>query len=186
PRPNNFWLGMQTVYWPERGGLLFTPVTVRDATSNSKRTTYLAFTCGNGNANMTNIESDIGFDNGRINVYLVDSVDGSTSRGNACLIGGPFVAIASTAGTDLLSHEMGHDLALTHIDDLTKNFDQTNIMHSASNTRAFITEGQLFRMHLQPASAVNATYGVRPGQTTRDCPRDTVSRTCPAIQKRLW
>ena len=185
-RANNFWFAMQTVYWPERVGLLFTPTTIRDATTNSKRTNYLAFTCGNNNANMTKMQSDIGFDAGRINVYLVDSVDGSTTRGNACQIGGPFVAIASTAGTDLLSHEMGHDLALTHIDDLTANFDQTNIMHSASNSRAFITEGQLFRMHLQPASAVNATYGVRPGQTTRDCPRDTVSRTCPAVQKRLW
>jgi hypothetical protein len=177
---------MQTVYWPERVGLLFTPMMVRDATTNSKRSSYLAFTCGSSNANMTKMQSDIGFDSGRINVYLVDSVDGSTSRGNACQIGGPFVAIASTAGTDLLSHEMGHDLALTHIDDLTTNFDQTNIMHSASNTRAFVTEGQLFRMHLQPASAVNATYGVRPGQPTRDCPRDTVSRICPSIEKRLW
>jgi len=185
-RANNFWFAMQTVYWPERVGLLFTPTTVRDATGNANRTKYLAFTCGNGNANMTKMQSDIGFDSGRINIYLVDSVDGSTSRGNACQIGGPFVAIASTAGTDLLSHEMGHDLALTHIDDLTTNFDQTNVMHSASNTRAFLTEGQLFRAHLQPASAINATYGVRPGQVTRDCPRDTVSRTCPAIQKRLW
>jgi len=185
-RANNFWFAMQTVYWPERVGLLFTPTTIHDATANSKRSSYLAFTCGTSNANMSKIQSDIGFDSGRINVYLVDSVDGSTSRGNACQIGGPFVAIASTAGTDLLSHEMGHDLALTHIDDLTANFDQTNIMHSASNSRAFITEGQLFRMHLQPGSAINATYGVRPGQTTRDCPRDTVSRQCPAIQKRLW
>jgi hypothetical protein len=185
-RANNFWFAMQTVYWPERVGLLFTPTTVRDATTNANRSKYLAFTCGSGNANMTKMQSDIGFDSGRINVYLVDSVDGSTSRGNACQIGGPFVAIASTAGTDLLSHEMGHDLALTHIDDLTANFDQTNVMHSASSSRAFLTEGQLFRAHLQPASAVNATYGVRPGQITRDCPRDTVSRTCPAIQKRLW
>jgi hypothetical protein len=185
-RANNFWFAMQTVYWPERVGLLFTPVTVRDATANVNRTKYLAFTCGTGNANMSGLQNDIGFDSGRINVYLVDSVDGSTSRGNACQIGGPFVAIASTAGTDLLSHEMGHDMALTHIDDLTANFDQTNVMHSASNTRAFLTEGQLFRGHMQPASAVNAIYGARPGQTTRDCPRDTVSRTCPAIQKRLW
>ncbi len=185
-RANNFWFAMQTVYWPERVGLLFTPVTVRDATANINRSKYLAFTCGSSNANMSGMQNDIGFDSGRINVYLVDSVDGSTSRGNACQIGGPFVAIASTAGTDLLSHEMGHDLALTHIDDLTTNFDQTNVMHSASNTRAFLTEGQLFRAHLQPTSAINATYAARPGQTTRNCPRDTVSRTCPPIHKRLW
>src|SRR3569833_1970510 len=68
-RANNFWFGMQTVYWPERVGLLFTPTTVKDATANSKRSNYLAFTCGNSNANMTNMESDIGFDSGRINVY---------------------------------------------------------------------------------------------------------------------
>jgi len=185
-RANNFWFAMQTTYWPERVGLLFTPTTVRDATANANRSKYLAFTCGASNANMTKIQTDIGFDAGRINVYLVDSVDGSTSRGNACQIGGPFVAIASTAGSDLLSHEIGHDLALTHIDDLTSSFDTTNVMHSASNSRAFLTEGQLFRMHLQPASAINATYGVRPGQTTRDCPRDTVSTTCPPSQKRLW
>jgi hypothetical protein len=185
-RANNFWFAMQTVYWPERVGLVFAPVSVRDATSNANRSKYLAFTCGASNANMTGIQKDIGFDNGRINVYLVDSVDGSTSRGNACAIGGPFVAIASTAGTDLLSHEMGHDMGLTHIDDLTANFDQTNVMHSASNSRAFLTEGQLFRAHMQPGSALNATYNARPGETTRDCPRDTVSRTCPAIEKRLW
>jgi len=101
-RANNFWFAMQTVYWPERVGLLFTPTTVRDATGNANRTKYLAFSCGNGNANMTKMQSDIGFDSGRINIYLVDSVDGSTSRGNACQIGGPFVAIASTVGTDLL------------------------------------------------------------------------------------
>ena len=85
-----------------------------------------------------------------------------------------------------MSHEMGHNLALTHIDDLTASFNVTNVMHSASNSRQFLTEGQLFRAHLQPGSAINAIYGVRPGQVTRACARDTNSRTCPGIQKRLW
>jgi hypothetical protein len=185
-RADALWFGMQTTYWPERVGLLFAPSTTRDATANANRSKYLAFTCGSGNANMNNLMTDVGFDAGRINVYIVDSVDGSTSRGNACVIGGSFVAIAATSGTDLLSHEMGHDLGLEHIDDLTKSFDTTNVMHSASNARQFLTEGQLFRAHLQPGSAVNSVYNLRPGQVTRDCPRGTVSKTCPPIEKRLW
>ena len=185
-RADAFWFAMQTTYWPERLGLLFTPYFTRDATTNANASKYRAFTCGSGNANMTGLRNDIGFDVGRINVYIVDSVDGSTSRGNACEIGGPFVAIAATAGVDLMSHEMGHNIALTHVDDLATNFNVTNVMHSASNSRQFLTEGQLFRAHLQPASAINAIYGVRPGQVTRDCPRDTTSRICPAIEKRLW
>ena len=44
---------------------------------------------------------------GRINVYLVGLVDGSTSRGNACIVGGGFVAIAAGAGAELLAHELG-------------------------------------------------------------------------------
>lgn len=184
-RADNFWFAMQTTFWPERVGLLFTPTTTRDATTNANAATYRAFTCGASNVNMTNMQRDIGADAGRINVYIVDSVDGSTARGQACVIGGSFVAIAATAGTDLLSHEIGHDLGLNHIDGLP-SFDQTNVMHSASNTRQFLTEGQLFRAHLQPGSAINAVYNVRPGQITRACPDGTDSRTCPPLVKRLW
>jgi hypothetical protein len=185
-RADDFWFAMQTTYWPERLGLLFTPYQVRDASTNTNAARYRAFTCGNNNANMNGLRNDIGFDAGRVNVYIVDSVDGSTSRGNACEIGGAFVAIAGTAGVDLMSHEVGHNMALTHIDDLTGNFNVTNVMHSASSSRQFLTEGQLFRAHLQPRSAINAVYGVRPGQITRDCPRNDNNRTCPAIEKRLW
>lgn len=182
---DDFWFEMQTTYWPERVGLLFTPTTVRDATNGTNVATHRNFTCGTNNANMTKMRNDIGFDAGRINVYVVDSVDGSVSRGQACEIGGPFVAIAASAGADLLSHEIGHNLALTHTNDLT-SFNMTGIMHDASSTRQFISEGQLFRMHLQAASAINSVYSVRPGQITRDCPRDTTSRTCPPVAKRLW
>ena len=45
-RANNFWFAMQSVLLAGRVGVLFTPVTVRDATANTNRTKYLAFTCG--------------------------------------------------------------------------------------------------------------------------------------------
>ena len=40
-----------------------------------------------------------------MNVCLVGLVDGSTSRGIACVIGGGFVAIAAGSGAELLAHE---------------------------------------------------------------------------------
>lgn len=179
------WTTAQQIYWDERLGVRL-PLEVVDATANPKASSWNAFTCGGGNANVGTIQSDIGARAGRINIYLVGLVDGSTSRGNACNIGSSFVAIASGASAELLSHELGHDFGLEHIDDLTAAFDPTNVMHSASSTRAFLTEGQSFRAHIRPNSAINATYGLRPGLVTRSCDRDTLTLSCPWIAKRVW
>ena len=65
-------------------------------------------------------------------------------------------------------------------------FDMTNVMHSASNTRAYLTEGQVFRAHLRSASAINAVFGLRAGLPVRDCDRDTLTVGCPAIAKRIF
>ena len=59
-------------------------------------------------------------------------------------------------------------------------------MHSASNSRQYLTEGQTFRAHLRPNSAINQVFGLRPGLSTRNCDRDTLTLDCPAITKRLW
>jgi hypothetical protein len=172
-----------SVIWTsERIGVRFAAFDVVDATADPDAANYFNFTC----AQQAGIESDIGKTPGRINIYYVDNVDGGTGRGQACNIGSDFVAMGKNTGDELLSHEFGHDMALTHIDDLTTNFDQTNIMHSASNTREFITEGQVYRAHLEPGSALNFLYNARPGQLTRSCPRDTFSDTCPRIERRLW
>jgi hypothetical protein len=179
------WNTAQQIYWDERLGMRL-PLEVVDATANPKASLWNAFVCGAGNANVTAIQADIGVRPGRVNVYLVNLVDGSTSRGNACSIGGSFVAIAAGAGAELLSHELGHDFALEHVDDLAAAFDVTNVMHSASNSRLYLTEGQSFRAHLHPASAINAIYGLRPGLVTRACDRDTLILGCPAIAKRIW
>ena len=166
----------------ERMGLGIGSFNITDATGNPKAANYLTFDC----SKQAGIETDIGKTAGQINIYVVDTVDGGTGRGQACQIGSDFVALGSAVGFELASHETGHDFSLTHIDDLTANFDQTNIMHSASNTRQFITEGQLFRAHLTTTSAINFLYAARPGQLTRNCARDTSSDSCPPIQKRIW
>lgn len=176
----------QQIAVAERFGIDMSSVEFRDATGNAKAATWSAFSCGAGNANVAALQSDIGVRPGRINVYLVGLVDGSTSRGNACSIGGGFVAVAAGASAELLAHELGHAFALEHIDDLVADFDEHNVMHSASSSRQSLTEGQTFRAHLRPASAVNAVYAARPGQPTRNCDRDTLTLQCPAIAKRIW
>jgi hypothetical protein len=180
------WQTAQSLFSAERLGVRLSALEVVDATANPNAAAWQAFTCGNGNVNVGALQTAIGARPGRINVYMVALVDGSTSRGNVCIVGGSFAAIAAGAGSELLAHELGHDFALEHIDDLTAAFDATNIMHSASNVRQFLTEGQLFRAHLRSASAINAVYGARPGLPTRDCDRDTLTVSCPSIARRLW
>jgi len=183
------WQTAQQIFADERFGVSLAPLEIVDATANPKAATWNAFVCGTNPTNALNvpaIQADIGVRAGRINVYLVNLVDGSTSRGNACAAGGGFVAIAGGGGAELLAHELGHDFALDHIDDLVLSFDVHNVMYSASSVRQFVTEGQSFRAHTRPNSALNAVYAVRAGQPTRSCDRDTPTIDCPVIYKRLW
>jgi hypothetical protein len=165
----------------ERMGVDFSPFEIVDATGDPDAPNYVAFDC----SKRAGIQTDIGRTAGRINIYWVNTVDGGTGRGQACSIGSDFVAMGSATGTELLSHELGHDFALQHIDGQA-SFDQTNTMHSASNTREFITEGQLFRAHLRTDSALNSVYAARPGLPTRNCAHGDATNTCLALMKRIW
>jgi hypothetical protein len=170
------------IWRSERMGVAFAPFQIVDATADPDASSYYDFTCAQQNG----IETDIGQTAGRINIYYVDTVDSGTGRGQACSIGSDFVAMGSNTGNELLSHELGHDFWLSHVNALVANFNQTNVMHSASNTRQFLSEGELFRAHLANNSALNFLYAARPGEPTRDCPRDTANLACPTIQRRLW
>jgi len=133
----------------------------------------------------SHLEHDIGHDAGRINIYMVDLVDGGIGRGRSCGYGTGFVAISSVAGEPLLAHEIGHNFGLDHIDTVA-DFDDTNVMHSASDHRQYFTEGQLFRAHMAPLSVLNTLYNARPTLPRRDCPAATSNDTCPALNKRIW
>jgi len=181
-RAINACITTSSIWRNERMGLDFSTFEIVDATGNPDASNYYDFDC----SMQAGIRSDIGFTSGRINVYYVRSVDGGTSRGQACQIGSDFAAMGSTTLSDLLSHELGHDFGLFHTDSNTSNFDQTNILHSASATRQFISEGQLFRAHLRTTSAINAVYNARSGLLTRNCADGTANDQCPSIQKRIW
>lgn len=170
-----------SIWQDERMGVRFSTFEIADATGDPDASSYFDFDC----SMRTGIENDIGQTAGRINVYWVDTVDGGTGRGQACAFGSDFVAMGRTANDELLVHEFGHNLDLRHVDGQA-TFDNTNIMDSSSSTRAFITEGQLFRAHLNGNSALNGVYNARAGEPTRTCAHNADNNDCPVLNTRLW
>ncbi len=177
----NHLLTTATIWNNERMGIGFSAIEIVNATGDPDAPTYFNFNCGL----RAGIQTDIGRRANRINIYWVDTVDGGTGRGQACAFGSDFVAMGRATNDELLVHEFGHNFDLEHTNGQA-TFDQTNIMHSASSTREFITEGQLFRMHLDGNSALNTTYNARPGLPTRNCTHGASNNNCPAINTRLW
>lgn len=174
-RTREIWAG-------ERYGIAFDSVAVIDSTTDPDAATFYRFDlCGA----RPDAQTQIGYQSGAINIYYVERVDGGTDRGRTCPVGGDFIVMAERSGDELLSHELGHAFGMGHVDGLTDFFDQTNIMHSASNTRAYVTEGQTFRSHLSPGSALNGALAVRSG-VTRLCFEFQSSTTCPRLELRLW
>lgn len=170
-----------SIWNTERMGAGFSTFQIKDATDDDDADAYSDFDC----SMRADLQNDIGRDPGRINIYYVGTVDGGRGRGQACSIGSDFVAMADRSGDELLSHELGHNFDLLHVDAAT-GFDQSNIMHSASSRREFVTEGQLFRAHLRSDSALNDTYNARPGLPTRECGHSAANADCPGIGKRIW
>jgi len=146
----------------------------------------------------------------KINIYYVDQVVGenneppSAEYGSRCYgdtdIPGVFILMGDNTSAHLLAHEVGHALNLEHIDQFSDSndpsqpyFTETNVMHSASNTRKFLTEGQTFRAVVLDGSALNRKdlYNARPNLIPRKCntlvtqdPDDP--QGCPPIHTRIW
>ena len=118
-----------------------------------------------------------------LNIYWVDTVNGGTGSGWSNF--GAQIAMGKNTGNELMSREIGRAFSLTHTDG-NANFDVMNVMASASNTRQLMTEGQLFRAHLNPSSVLNILYQARPGELTRACSFGDSGSLCPVIQKRIW
>jgi len=173
------------IWHNERMGVIFTPFNIIDATGDPEAPAHYAFPNGDlGDIVWKPLRDDIGFVAGQLNIYWVDTVNGGTGNGWSNF--GAQIAMGKNTGDELLSHEIGHAFSLTHVDSDT-NFNVENIMFSASNTRQYATEGQLFRAHLNPTSILDAVYNARPGELTRNCSySNTATALCPAIQKRLW
>lgn len=138
-----------------------------------------------------------------INVYYVtkvnsgDRYEAGEEAGDYCAqpidsIGQTeLILMGSRTSPALLAHEIGHALILGHVDSITQYFDDTNVMHSASDDRRYMTEGQTFRVAMNSESILNRTdgYNARAGLQTRMCPGNNTNasnRQCPPIQERIW
>ncbi len=170
----------------ERMGVKFSTFQVKDATSDPDASSNQAFPNGDsGDAvGWEPLRDEIGFDSNRLNIYWVDTVDGSDNSGWSNF--GAQIAMGKNTGDELLSHEIGHAFSLEHIDTDTANFNNENIMFSGSIVRQYVTEGQLFRAHLNPSSIINDLYNARSGEVERACSHGADSASCPKLWKRLW
>lgn len=174
-----------SIWYAERMGVDFSPFEVKDATADPQAASHHAFPNGDvGDSVWAPLRTDIGFDAGRLNIYWVDTVNGLTTNGWSNF--GAQVVMGRNSGDELLSHEIGHAFSLTHTDGVPASFNVENVMWSASSTRTFLTEGQLFRAHLNPGSILNAVYNARPGEITRSCGFNAGAPNCPASAKRIW
>ena len=168
-----------SIWDAERMGVAFSEVEFVDATANADATALFDQTVCNQQSRTT---TSIGQRPGRINIYYVANVDGGSGRGRAC--GPSFIIMGERSGRELLAHEVGHSFGLGHVDGDSR-YDQTNVMHSASNVRQYLTEGQVFRSHYNSFSALRSIYAART-EAARNCPDGSSTAGCPALERRLW
>jgi len=171
----------------ERIGIRFSSFEVKDATNDPDIDNALLNSTGGDNRDWDDFSDNIGFDAGRVNIYWINTVEGSTTTGWSDF--GARIVMGRNTGDELLAHELGHAFNLLHpvgCGGSTAQFDPTNVMWQCSNSRQFLSEGQIFRSHFNPGSSVNAVYGARPGQPTAPCLSAAETPECPALDRRLW
>ena len=171
----------------ERIGIRFSQFEIRDATSDPDIDSAILDSTGGDNRNWDDFSNDIGFINGRINIYWINTVEGSTSTGWSDF--GSRIVMGRNTGDELLSHELGHGVSLRHPSGCggsTTNFNATNVMWPCSSSREFLSEGQVFRAHFNDTSSINNLYNARPGEPTETCQSATNTAICPSLQRRLW
>lgn len=176
-----------SIWDTERMGVRFNDFQVIDATSDPDINDAILNSVGGDNRNWDDFSDDIGFINGRINVYWINTVNGSTTTGWSDF--GSRIVMGADTGDELLVHEIGHALSLRHPANCagpTTNFNFTNIMWSCSSSREYVSEGQVFRAHFNSDSSINNLYGARSGQATVSCNTATNTAECPALRRRLW
>lgn len=176
-----------SIWDDERMGILFSNFQIRDATNDPDIDDAILNSVGGDARNWDDFSDDIGFDPGRINIYWINTVNGSTTTGWSDF--GARIVMGQNTGDELLVHEIGHAFSLRHPQGCvgsTTNFDATNVMWPCSSSRQYLSEGQVFRCHFNTSSSVNALYNSRSGQPTLNCLGATQTPGCPGLIRRLW
>ena len=174
------------IWSDERTGLFVGDYTINDVTDDPDITDAILNAVGGNNINIDDFSNNIGFDMGRINVYWINTVNGGAMTGWSDF--GERIVMGFESYGHLLTHEIGHALSLVHPEDggLGGEFDSKNVMTAASNSRSLLSEGQIFRAHFGPDSAVNAVLMARPGQPEANCDPYNGSPECPDLERRIW
>jgi hypothetical protein len=202
----------EMIWHNERQGFAFGSVHIDDT---KKDNSFARFTCDSfDNPDETKWITHDRIQERAINIYYVEEVISerngggySDDNGFSCYMKEGHrnvIVMGSKTAPALLAHEFGHAFGIGHVSSFTE-FDETNVMHEASDLRKYFTEGQTFRQVILPWSAVNdpniyqevlTMQGITP-QTPRNCPvlrglptesgtsQDTI-RKCPLLQTRIW
>jgi hypothetical protein len=178
-------------YWQlERMGLRLGSVRFVDLTSASG---YIPRDIDHGGpADLTSMDllaTRAGEEEDRINIYLIRKVNNSRNLAAAQQDGNRVALGMYAGGADQLFHLLMQSFSLGEISAGTPGFTSRNVCSIANNpftNRRYISEGQLFRAHVNPASALNDTYEIRPGEYQFDCPDATTSPRCPSLDTRIF
>lgn len=173
-------------YWASgRMGLITGRVDIVDARNDGQANNLRdCSTCDDDY--FADLRNDIGYDPGRINIYLTRQVEDSRSKGKTIQNGDQILLGSHTGEVDALLHQITHAFSLEHTDNLA-GFYSKSATHSTNNLltrRKFLSQGQSFRAHAHPESAINDTYQARPGGFTISCPHsNNGSLECPELRK---
>ena len=128
-----------------------------------------------------------------LNIYVVHTVrvrgEAGPGFGQDCSDRTKKVAVVGRkASWRTVLHEIGHMLALEHVEETASNWGsdpKENFMRDFSATRKFFTEGQIFRVHLGQRSALNDLLNRYPTDK-RFCDPSTAALPCPKPNERVW
>jgi hypothetical protein len=170
-------LAVNNAYKVEKAGVRIAFVTVMDAIAIPAAATLTS------TSPMQGFQTQIGFNAGEINVYVLGTVLGTATSG-LNFNGTPVILLGQNALTfpQLLEHEIGHAFVLWHTAGLP-GFNFENVMWPSISAH-FLTEGQTFRMHFHPSSQLNV-FGLRATQRVLIC-GEPMTDECPANNRRLW
>ena len=101
-----------SIWDDERMGIRFSNFQIRDATNDPDIDDAILNSVGGDARNWDDFSDDIGFDPGRINIYWINTVNGSTTTGWSDF--GARIVMGQNTGDELLVHEIGHAFSLRH------------------------------------------------------------------------